>query len=185
MFPHWASYVGWCVCQVPIPTENPPTAPVPHRVPDCLNPCPYFGEFKTTRTIFFLHVHPESKIYLVGTSPNRPSHGAVSLGDTPHSAAPHRATSHSAALVPSGTVTSPSASDPVTLPPTVSDLASNLLSGLPILFLNNIQPSLWPGHQPPHTRPGELATAHLTDRLHPTSLASDSLPDSEATKHCH
>ena len=31
MFPHWASYVGWCVCLVPIPTENPPTAPVPHR----------------------------------------------------------------------------------------------------------------------------------------------------------
>ena len=31
MFPHWASYVGWCVCHIRIPTENPPTAPVPHR----------------------------------------------------------------------------------------------------------------------------------------------------------
>ena len=26
MFPHWASYVGWCVCHIRIPTENPPTA---------------------------------------------------------------------------------------------------------------------------------------------------------------
>ena len=31
MFPHWASYVGWCVCHSRIPTENPPTAPVPHQ----------------------------------------------------------------------------------------------------------------------------------------------------------
>ena len=50
------------------------------------------------------------------------SHGAVSSGDTPHGAAPHGATSHGAAPVPSGTVTGPSASDLVTLPPTVSDV---------------------------------------------------------------
>ena len=49
------------------------------------------------------------------------SHGPVSSGDTPHGAAPHGATSHGAAPVPSGTVTGPSASDPVTLPPTVFD----------------------------------------------------------------
>ena len=31
MFPNWGSYVGWGVCQVPIPTEKPPTALAPHR----------------------------------------------------------------------------------------------------------------------------------------------------------
>ena len=114
---------------------------------------------------------------------------AATSTEKPGAAAPRAAATSSTAAVPpqpnSDSHLSQPHSHPTLVPsrPTASNRSCPPPQSTLLTCYQPLRPSpAWP--PPPRTRPGELTTAHPTSRLHPTGLASDFLPDSEA-KHRH